>query len=96
MPAQPVLARVPQGELIDADRFAPRWPQVIVLFTDERWHPATILAWCRYQHGWAALIHWPDGREDWRRHNPRCLRRSVEHLGGWLNEHPGLLSCHAR
>ena len=69
---------------------------MIVLFTDERWHPATILAWCRYQHGWAALIHWPDGREDWRRHDPRGLRRSVEHLGGWLNEHFGLLRRRAR
>ena len=50
MTAQPVLARVPQGELIDADRLVPQWPQAIVLFTDQRWHPATILAWCRYRH----------------------------------------------
>ena len=27
-----------------------------------------ILAWRRHRHGWAALIRWPDGHEDWRRH----------------------------
>lgn len=81
--AQPVLTRVPQGELIGADRLSPQWPQASVLFTDGRWHPATIVAWCRYQQGWAALLHWPDGHEDWRRHDPQCLLRSVEQLGGW-------------
>jgi hypothetical protein len=32
--AQPVLTRVPQGELIGADRLSPRWPQASVLFTE--------------------------------------------------------------
>ena len=86
MAARPVLRRVPQGELIGTDRLAPAWPQAIVLFTDERWRPVTILAWRRHRHGWAALIRRPDGREDWRRHDPRGLRRSVEHLGGWAGE----------
>jgi len=86
MTARPVLSHVPQGELTGTDRLAPGWPQAIVLFTDGRWRPATILAWCRYQHGWAALIRWPDGREDWRTHDPQGLRRSVEDLGGWAGE----------
>jgi hypothetical protein len=81
--AQPVLTRVPQGELIGADRLSPQWPQAMVLFSDGRWRPATIVAWCRYRHGWAALLHWPDGHEDWRHHDPQCLLRSVEQLGGW-------------
>jgi hypothetical protein len=79
--AQPVLARIPQGELLSADRIAPHWPQAVVLFTDDSWRPATIVAWCRYRRGWAALIRWPDGQEDWRRNDPHRLRRSIEHLG---------------
>jgi hypothetical protein len=31
----------------------------------------------------AALIRWADGSEEWRRYDPRCLRRSYEQLGGW-------------
>lgn len=72
-----------RGQLIGIDRLTPQWPQVLVLFTDECWHPATIVAWCPYQRGWAALIRWPDGSEDWRKHDPHCLRRSVEYLGDW-------------
>jgi hypothetical protein len=49
----------------------------MVLFTDSCWHPAEIIAWCRHQDGWAALIRWPDGREDWWLHDPRSLRQSV-------------------
>jgi hypothetical protein len=79
----PMLEAVPRGVVMYASRLAPAWPEATVLHSDGRWRPATPLAWCRYQAGWAALIRWPDGREEWRRHDPDCLRRSVEHLGGW-------------
>ena len=78
----PILDRVPQGQLIDAKRFAPDWSQVEVLFTDEQWRPATILAWCRCQRAWVALVRWADGSEDWLMYNARYLQRSFDHLGG--------------
>ena len=56
---------------MDADRLTPSRPMATVLQSDGHWHPATILAWCRYRGGWAALLRWPDGSEDWRRHDPR-------------------------
>jgi len=81
--AQPLLTLVPRGILIDADRASPSWPQAAVLFDDDRWQVVTIVAWCRYRQGWAVLIRWPDGHEDWRRHDARSLVRSFEHLGSW-------------
>ena len=86
MTPQPTLERIPQGALLGSDRVAPGWLQAVASFTDGYWHPVTIVAWCRYGRGWAALIRWPDGHEDWRRHDPRCLRRSVEHLGGFADK----------
>jgi hypothetical protein len=83
--AQPLLIRIPQGQLLHAERLPPDWPQATVLFSDDRWHPATILAWCRYRGGWAVLLRWPDGSEDWRAHDPQRLMRSAEHLGGWAS-----------
>jgi hypothetical protein len=80
---QPLAARIPQGELLGIDRITPPWRQADVLFTDDRWRQATVLAWCRYRRGWAALLRWPDGQEDWRQHDPLCLRRSIEHRGAW-------------
>lgn len=82
---EPTLARLPRGQLLDAERLPPHWPQAIVLFTDNRWRPATILAWCRYGRGWAVLVRWPDGAEDWSVHDPERVARSVEHLGGWAD-----------
>jgi len=82
---QPATVRIPQGELLGIDRIAPPWPQADVLFTDEQWRPATVLAWCRYRRGWAALMRWPDGTEDWRIHDPECIRRSFAHLGGFAD-----------
>jgi hypothetical protein len=81
--AQPVPRRIPQGELLGLDRVTPPWPEADVLFTDKRWRTATVLAWCRYRRGWAALIRWADGTEEWRNYDPRWLRRSCEHPGGW-------------
>jgi hypothetical protein len=74
---QPVPQRIPRGELLAIDRVAPPWPDAEVLFTDHRWRTVTVLAWCKYRRGWAALIRWPDGSEEWRRHDPRFLRRSA-------------------
>lgn len=78
---QPVAARIPQGELLGIDRIAPPWPEADVLFSDGRWRPATVLAWCRYRGGWAALMRWSDGGQDWRVHDPQCIRRFAAHLG---------------
>jgi len=86
MQPHPVLARVPRGLLIQAERFAPDWPHAEVLFTDEQWRPATIVAWCRYRRAWAALVRWADGSEDWLVYNARYLQRSFDHLGGWSEE----------
>jgi hypothetical protein len=85
VPVQPLLTRIPQIELIDASRLPPDWPQAVVLCADDQWHPVTILAWCRHRRGWAVLIRWPDGSEDWRVHDARHLMRSIEHLGGWAS-----------
>ena len=52
-----------------------------MLYDDGKWRVVTILAWCRYRQGWAVLIRWPDGHEDWRRHDAHYLVRSLEHLG---------------
>jgi hypothetical protein len=45
-----------------------------VLCTDQGWRRAEILAWARCQAGWAALIRWPDGTQDWRQHDRRLIR----------------------
>jgi hypothetical protein len=79
VPVQPVPARVPQGELIGFDRVTPPWREADVLFTDNRWRSAIVLAWCKYPRGWAALLHWADGTQEWRRHDPRALRRAGDH-----------------
>lgn len=83
MTAQPLLALVPRGNLIDADRLSPAWPQAAAWYDDDRWRLVTITAWCRHRQGWAVLIRWPDGHEDWRQHDPRYLARSFDHLGSW-------------
>jgi hypothetical protein len=76
-----MLDQVPRGAVMYADRLPPAWPTITVLHSDGRWHPATILALCRYRSGWAALIRWPDGHEDWRQYDPDRLHRSAEHFG---------------
>ena len=68
-----MLELVPRGAVLYADRLTPPWPQAAVLYSDGRWYPVTLLAWCRYRAGWAALIRWADGSEDWRKQDPRYL-----------------------
>jgi hypothetical protein len=69
-----MLSRVPAGELIDSPRRAPVRSAAEVLFSDTSWRPCVIVAWARYRGGWAALIRWPDGREDWRQFSRRNMR----------------------
>src|SRR6201995_1225400 len=70
----PMLSRVPAGELMDSPRRAPVRRTAEVLYSDTSWRPCLIVAWAQYQGGWAALIRWPDGREDWRQFNRRHMR----------------------
>jgi len=83
MTPHPTAARIPQGELLGIDRVTPPWPQADVLFTDDRWRQVAILAWCRYRRGWAVLMRWPEGNEDWRAYDPECIRGSVADLGAF-------------
>jgi hypothetical protein len=69
VPAQPDLPRIPKGELMHAPRISAPWTTAVVLYTDQTWHPAEVMAWCRYRSGWAVLIRWPDGSQDWREHD---------------------------
>jgi hypothetical protein len=69
-----MLSRVPAGELMDSPRRAPVRRTAEVLYSDTSWRPCLIVAWARYRGGWAALIRWPDGREDWRQFDRRHMR----------------------
>src|ERR1700759_5152765 len=70
----PMLSRVPAGELMDSPRRAPVRRTAEVLYSDTSWRPCQIVAWAQHRGGWAALIRWPDGREDWRQFNRRHMR----------------------
>src|ERR1700759_840113 len=70
----PMLSRGPAGELMDSPGRAPVRRTAEVLYSDTSWRPCLIVAWAHYQGGWAALIRWPDGREDWRQFNRRHMR----------------------
>jgi hypothetical protein len=73
---QPVLVRIPRGQLMHVVRLQPTWTHAVALFTDDQWRPATVQAWCRLQGSWAALIEWADGTQDWRAYDARCLREA--------------------
>lgn len=81
-----MLARVPAGALIDRMRHEPKLRAAEVLHSDTTWRPCTVLAWARRRDAWAALIRWPDGREDWREYDPRHIRPSG---GAALGSSPG-------
>src|SRR5215469_3307315 len=70
----PMLARVPAGDLIDRMRHEPKLRAAEVLHSDTTWRPCTVLAWARHRGGWAVLIRWRDGHEDWREYDPRHIR----------------------
>ena len=69
-----MLARVPAGDLIDRMRHEPKLRTAEVLHSDTTWRPCTVLAWARHRGGWAVLIRWRDGHEDWREYDPRHIR----------------------
>ena len=69
-----MLARVPAGDLIDRMRHEPKLRAAEVLHSDTTWRPCTVLAWARHLGGWAVLIRWQDGHEDWREYDPRHIR----------------------
>ena len=75
-----MLTRGPAGELMDSPRRAPVRRAAEVLYSDTSWRPCLIVAWARYRGGWAALIRWPDGREDWRQFNRRHMRPQASAL----------------
>jgi hypothetical protein len=73
-PVEPAPRRIPAGVMMSSTRHEPRHRRAEVLCTDQGWRPAEILAWARCQAGWAALIRWPDGTQDWRQHDRRLIR----------------------
>src|ERR1700759_5463293 len=70
----PMLSRVPAGELMDSPRRAPVRRTAEVPYSDTSWRPCQIVAWAPYQGAWAALIRWPEGREDGRQFSRRHVR----------------------
>ena len=73
-PVEPVPRRIPAGVMMSSTRHEPRHRRAEVLCTDQGWRSAEILAWARFQAGWAALIRWPDGTQDWRQYDRRLIR----------------------
>lgn len=70
----PLPARIPPGSLLSARRHEPVRRDAEILFSDAIWRPCTILAWARYRDGWAALVRWHGGAEDWHVFDPRFIR----------------------
>jgi hypothetical protein len=68
----PMLQRVPAAE-IPASRRDPKRRVAEVMHTDMSWRRVSVLSWARHRRGWAVLIRWPDGQEDWRRYDPRHI-----------------------
>jgi hypothetical protein len=51
-----------------------RHHDVHVLFDDGSWQQAMVLAWGRdAQREWLVLLRWPNGREEWRKYDRRCI-----------------------
>ncbi len=70
----PVPERIPAGIMSAARRRPPRFPAAEVLLRDGSWQSCTVVAWARNQAGWAALVRWPGGREDWLQYHSRHIR----------------------
>jgi hypothetical protein len=70
----PLAARIPPGALLNAPQHEPGRRDAEVLFSDRAWHPCTVLAWARYRAGWAALVRWQSGAEDWHVFDRRFIR----------------------
>jgi len=78
----PLPARVPPGALLGARRHQPARRDAEILFSDTAWRPCTILAWARYRGGWAALVRWHSGAQDWHVFDGRFIRARNRTLGG--------------
>jgi len=81
-----MLAKVPAGELIDQRRHEPGRRTAEVLCSDGSWRRVSVLAWASRRGGWAVLIRWPDGTEDWREYNRRNLRLALPLGYPWQSE----------
>lgn len=96
----PMLGRVPAGELIDSARHEPKLRTAEVIHSDMSWRRVSVLAWAVHRNGWAVLIRWPDGRENWRGYDRRYIRPALSLAAGLPpspprnmrrgNRHPGL------
>lgn len=69
-----MLPAVPERALDGGPRYAPQRHTAQALYSDQTWRPCMVIAWARYRDGWAALIRWQSGQEDWRQFDPRSLR----------------------
>lgn len=72
-----MLGRVPSGEMIDSTRHEPKVRTAEVIHSDMSWRRVSVLAWAVHRNGWAVLIRWPDGREDWREYDGRHIRPAL-------------------
>jgi hypothetical protein len=78
----PMLGRVPAGELIDSARHEPKLRTAEVIHSDMSWRRVSVLAWAAHRNGWAVLIRWPDGREDWRGYDRQYIRPALSLVAG--------------
>jgi len=87
-----------------SERYRPRHSRAEVLFADGVWVPCTILAWAKSQAGWAALVRWRNGGEDWLVYHPdhlqpvllwRAFVRCVCHVAGLTGQRWLLLAGRA-
>jgi hypothetical protein len=73
-PVEPASQHIPAGIMMSSTRHEPRHRRAEALCIGGMWRQVEIVAWARCQAGWAALIRWPDGHEDWRLHQPQLIR----------------------
>jgi hypothetical protein len=72
--AVPMLGPLGPAEFPDRPDRCPANPAAEVLYSDQSWRPAMVLAWRPLRGGWAVRLRWPDRTADWRRYDARYLR----------------------
>jgi hypothetical protein len=70
----PMLDAVPADRLARCGLHQPALGDAEVLHSDARWRPCTVLTWARLDAGWAVLIRWADGTQDWREFDREYMR----------------------
>jgi hypothetical protein len=70
----PMLTPLSMAQVPDGPDIEPGNPDAEVIHSDQTRQRVTVLAWRRIGTGWAAVIRWPNGVEDWRKHDPRNVR----------------------